>query len=138
MSAITQCVIGEKTFKNILIGPCKLPGLSEKRVPRFINYFSSFAELFYSSLGTSVKELNKRNQGQLFSPRILSSRLPLTYMYRIHVTNLNYSSVYRALIIGGCSSFSMILYYKYNSILFSDGFISDLKGTLFVLRTKEN
>ena len=23
-----QCVIGEKTFKNILIGPGKLPGLS--------------------------------------------------------------------------------------------------------------
>ena len=60
-------------------------------------------------------------------------------MYRVHVTNLNYSSMHRALlIIGGRSSFSMILYFKYNGILFSDGFISSLKGVLFVLRTKES
>ena len=26
--ACNHCVIGEKTFKNILIGPAKLPGLS--------------------------------------------------------------------------------------------------------------
>ena len=28
-----QCVIDKKTFKNILIGPAKLPGLFEKRTP---------------------------------------------------------------------------------------------------------
>ena len=31
--ACNHCVIAEKTFKNILIGPGKLPELSRKRAP---------------------------------------------------------------------------------------------------------
>ena len=41
-----MCVIGEKTFKNIVIGPGKLPGLS-RNGPQVGEHHSLYKDLFY-------------------------------------------------------------------------------------------
>ena len=80
-----HCVIGEKTFKNILIGPGKLPGLSRNGslVPRALDPLDPKKLAKMVTKISSITPGGGGTQESLYGEALTGGPNPLTLLYVI-------------------------------------------------------
>ena len=66
-----HCVIGEKTFKNILIGPIKLPADFRETAPWAVNRTNTVFAIFYFNLSPKKPNRWNANSKQIFREQSL-------------------------------------------------------------------